>query len=180
MPIKSGIGPRIDSFPIEIDIRAFQRNTNILRDSVFRMARRFGDMTEPLTTSVRRVATPSIIRNIAVSGRPKWPPLSQSRMDQRFRSGNPTLRILVDTERLAFFATARAIWRISPTQADMEALDEKVPYAKYHQTGTSKMPARPFASLQSNEVDQIVDIFDKWIGTVTNKRDFWPYFDRGF
>jgi len=180
MAIKAGTGPRISSFPLEIDVRAFQLNANLLRDSVFRMARQFGDMTAPLTDSVRKVVTPSIIRNIASGGRPKWQPLSQSRIEARLRGPNPSLRILVDTEALALAAASRVIWRISPTQADMEALDNLVPYAKFHQTGTFKMPARPFALLQSNEVDQIVEIFDKWIESMTNKRDFWPYFDRGF
>jgi phage gpG-like protein len=170
----------IPSFPIEIDVRQFVINANILRDSVFRMARQFGNMTEPLTKSVREVVTPSIIKNFASGGRPDWVPLSQSRIEQRLRSSNPSLRVLIDTEKLALAATSKFIWRISPTQADMDALDNIVPYAKFHQAGTKNMPQRQFALLQARDVDQIVDIFDKWIESMTNKRDFWPYFNRGF
>lgn len=177
MPIMAG--PR-NNLPIEIDIRQFQINANLLRDSVFRMAKQLGDMTEPLTTSVTKVAIPSIIKNFSSGGRPQWESLSQARIDARLKQFNPMLRILIDTEKLAKAATSRFTWRISKTEADMEALDNAVPYAKFHQSGTKNMPQRQFALLQANEVDQIVDIFDKWIQSVANNRDFWPYFDRGF
>lgn len=173
MPIKQGGGTNISGFPIEIDIRPFMLNADLLRSSTFRLARQLGDTTVPLTTSIRKVVIPSMIRNYMLQGRPSWQPLAESTLERRMSKGFP--RILIDTEKLARISTSWPIWKIDRNEANMEALDGVVPYAKYHQSGTANMPARPFALLQLKDIENIVIIFDDWIRKITGARDFWSY-----
>lgn len=176
MAIMQGGGMKIDRFPIEIDVRPFKVNADLLRVSTFRLARQFGDMTIPLIRSIKKVVIPSMIRNYMLQGRPSWQPLAESTIERRMSKGFP--RILLDTEKLARISTSWPIWRINRTEANMEALDAVVPYAKYHQSGTANMPARPFALLQLKDVENIIIIFDDWIREVTGARDFWPYWEK--
>lgn len=177
MAIKQGIGPKLDSFPIEIDIRPFMINSDLIRTSSFRLARQFGNMSIPLIRSIKKVVIPSMIRNYMLQGRPTWQPLAESTIERRTRSGDYP-RILIDTEKLARISTSWPIWRIDGVKADMEALDAVVPYAKYHQSGTTNMPARPFALLQLKDIENIVIIFDDWIREITGAHDFWPYWNK--
>lgn len=173
MPIMQGGGLKIQNFPIEIDIRPFKVNSDLLRASTFRLARQLGNMNDPLVRSIKKVVIPSMIRNYMLQGRPSWQPHAESTLERRIPKGFP--RLLLDTERMARISTSWPIWKVTPTEANMEFLDTVVPYAKYHQTGTKNMPARPFALLQLKDVENIVIIFDDWIREVTGARDTWPY-----
>lgn len=168
----------IQNFPIEIDIRPFTANAALLQTSTFRLAKQLGDMTEPLRLSVREVVIPSIIRNFAKGGRPPWTPLSEATLLNRAKEAR-TPRPLLKTELLARNATAFAIWRVTRETADMEALDRVVPYARFHQNGTRLMPARPFALLQPQDIENIVLVFETWIRLTTAQRVNWPFPGRG-
>lgn len=161
--------------PIEIDIRPFTANAAILRTSTFKLAAQLGDMTVPLTFSIKNVVIPSMIRNFAKAGRPPWPPLAESTIAYRLSKEGRLPRPLIRTELLARMATSFPIWRITRDSADMEALDGVVPYAKYHQNGTRYIPARPFALLQPQDIEAIVRIFDIWIMQNLNNPQFWPF-----
>lgn len=173
MAIMQGGGLKVNDFPIEIDVRPFKVNSDLVRASAFRLARQFGDMSSPLITSIKKVVIPSMIRNYMLQGRPSWQPLAESTIERRSSKGFP--RILIDTEKMARISTSWPIWKVDGNSANMEALDAVVPYARYHQSGTKNMPARPFALLQLKDVENIVIIFDDWIRRITGARDFWPY-----
>lgn len=134
------------------------------------MAAVLGNMKEPLTKSVHEVVIPSIAMNFLLGGRPKWRQLSPERISAR-RSASP---ILIDKRKLLNAAVGKTTWRITDTEANMERIDEKVPYAKYHQSGTSKMPRRQFAILHPRDVDDIVDVFSEWLAGVTIEHGNWP------
>lgn len=174
MPIMQGGGLKVNRFPIEIDIRPFKVNSDLLHASTFALARKLGDMNNPLVRSIKKVVIPSMLRNYFMQGRPSWQPLAESTIERRTAKGG-FVRMLIDTEKMAKMSTSWPIWKINRTEANMEALDSIVPYARYHQSGTSKMPARPFALLQLTDVEEIVIIFDNWIKEMTGARDFWPY-----
>ena len=176
MAIMQGGGLKITGFPIEIDIRPFKVNSDLIKASSFRLARQLGDTGTPLIRSIRKVVIPSMIRNYMLQGRPSWQPLADSTLERRSSKGFP--RILIDTEKLARISTSWPIWKINRTEANMESLDLVVPYAKYHQSGTKDMPARPFALLQLRDIENIVIIFDDWIKDVTGVHDFWPYWQK--
>lgn len=179
-PGSAFFGPRrhsIANFPIQIDVKPFLLNADLIKSSTFGLARRLGDMTEPLTISVHKVITPSMGENFMKQGRPQWESLSMGRLEQKLATGNPYWWWpLVDRGILDGTVFIGHYWRITPTQADMEQLDTVVQYAKYHQRGTKKMPARPFAVLQKEDIHRIEIIFEAWIKRVTGMKDYWPYY----
>lgn len=157
-------------FPIDIGLRSYAQQALELRRDVFRLANELGSMKEPLTKSVHDVVIKSISQNFLFGGRPKWAKLSESRVAAR-RSATP---ILMDKQALYRAAVSKTTWRITDTEANMERLDKKVKYAKFHQTGTSKMPMREFAVLQAKDIDDITEIFHEWLGRMTIQYGKWP------
>lgn len=157
-------------FPVDIDIRNFSDSSRTLKYDVFRIAAGLGSMKEPLTESINSVVTKSIAMNFLMGGRPKWKSLTEGRIRAR-GSAQP---ILIDKNTLLRAAVSKTIWSISDTEANMNKIEGRVPYAKYHQDGTSKMPQRQFAILQPRDVDEIVNIFDRWIGSVARDEGRWP------
>lgn len=155
--------------PIMIDVRSFGNDAQQIRNDVFRIAASLGSMKEPLTDSINLVVIKSISMNFVMGGRPKWKELSDSRVAER-ASATP---ILMDREILFRAAKSRTIWNITDTEARMDRLDDRVPYAKFHQGGTRNMPQRQFAVLQPRDVDNIVEIFRNWIDKVAAEKGGW-------
>lgn len=166
-------------FPFQIDIKQFMGDVDLLSLATFRLARQLGDMTEPLTLSVKAVIQRTISKNFQVGGRPTWPGLSLKRLNFKLDISASLFRPLIYSGALYQWSTSFTVWRITRDSADMEALDRIVPYGKYHQTGTRTMPQRQFAVLQLQDIEGIVVIFDAWIRANFGKTDFWPYDHRG-
>ncbi len=178
-------GPKrstIANFPIQIDLSGFRINADLIKASTFRMARQFGNMRWPLEQSVDLVITPSMKKNFLVCGRPPWEPLANVTANYKIKEFPSTMAFfpLIRTDRLVSNIINKNFWRITGDKADMEALDNHVPYAKYHQRGTRTVPQRQFAVLQQEDVEDIVVIFDSWIRSMTGKPDFWPYKHKEF
>lgn len=114
---------------------------------------------EPLVKSVREVVIPSIRNNFAAQGRPTWEPLAPATVLARGASGP----ILNRTGKLLRVATQFNIWTYTRDSATITGIDSRVKYAKYHQGGTSKMPARPFVLLQEEDEYMIERIFSEWV-----------------
>lgn len=114
---------------------------------------------EPLVKSVREVIIPSIRNNFAAEGRPAWAPLAPSTVLSRGASGP----ILNRSGRLLKVATQFNIWSYTRDSATITGIESRVKYAKYHQGGTRKMPARPFILLQDEDEEQIERIFYDWL-----------------
>lgn len=157
-------------FPIMIPIRDLRTQLSAVSNDVFRMAAELGNMKEPLTQSVYRVIIPSIAMNFVLGGRPKWKNLTADTIRIR-GSAKP---ILIDERLLHKAAVSKTIWKISDTEANMDRIDQRVPYAKYHQDGTVNMPQRQFAILQDKDVDNIVEIFRQWLDNVAVDQGNWP------
>ena len=113
----------------------------------------------PLKRSIQEVIAPSVGKNFEVGGRPAWEPLSDYTIE-RWGPHDP----LVLTGKLRKSSQQLNIWTITTTEAYVSGLDSKVTYAKYHQVGTRFIPAREFFTLQNEDEDRIVEIFDKWVG----------------
>lgn len=122
------------------------------------MARKFQDFTEPLKFSLSQVILPSIAKNFAVQGRPKWKALAASTIVARRGRTGPILR---RTGNLIGSVLSTDNWIISK---DMLTIDyTSIPiYGAYHQLGTKRMPARPFIMYQPEDVEKIVEIFAAW------------------
>jgi phage gpG-like protein len=167
----------ISNFPIEIDVRGFRLNADLIKASTFRLARQLGDMRVPLKTAVTKVIIPSMDKNFMVQGRPRWPPVDTETLYRKFLTPSEynAALTLIKTGRMYETIAAGFYWKIDRDKADMEQLDRVIPYAKFHQSGTRKMPQRQFALLQQQDIERIVVIFDSWISVMTSQRDFWPY-----
>jgi phage gpG-like protein len=170
----------VKGWPFDINIREFTRDVDLLNKNIFLLARRLGDMTEPLTKSVKDVIIPTIGYSFFSNGYGTWAPLNQEWKTYKLSVSQANYLTLQFTQKLYKQATRNSIWRISKTQADMSALDVRVPYAKYHQTGTRTMPKREFAALQTKDVNNIVVIFDDWLRKQMYSKDFWPYMHKEF
>lgn len=120
---------------------------------------------EPLKNAIQGVIAPSLKHNFSVGGRPPWEPLAESTISKK---GFDT--ILVDTGKLEQIAGQLNIWFIdggylsegntaSAYISDLQGAD----YGQYHQDGTKHMPARPWAILQPEDVDDIQSVFEAYI-----------------
>jgi len=141
----------------------FFRDIAAIDAAIDLLGRELGDFREPLHAALELVIIPSIRTNFNVGGRPKWRKLSEPYAT--YRLPKP---ILVQTGNLKAAATSMANWSITRDSAVMTGVDS-VRYAGYHQTGTWKMPARPFAELQPEDVEHIVQIFEIWIDGLIDK-----------
>lgn len=149
-------------YRVDIDLHPSPR---VMGASFGAVARGFRTYRRPLEASVRHVAMPAIQENFEVGGRPPWEPHAEATVERREREGTlggEPQDILVETGRLLGAATRLARWSISGTEAYISNLPTDAAYGRFHQTGTGHMPARPWASLTTEDVDNIQDIFQKW------------------
>jgi phage gpG-like protein len=120
-------------------------------------------MREPLKRSIQQVIAPSFGQNFVSMGRPEgWQQLSDATLMNKTRYNYPD-DILVRTGLLRKTIQQLNIWTISRTEATIQGLPDKIAYGVYHQTGTTNMPARPFAVLQDEDIDKIQEIFADWM-----------------
>lgn len=120
---------------------------------------------EPLKRAIQGVVAPSLRRNFAVGGRPPWTPLDENTIAQK---GFDT--ILVETGKLEQKAGQLNIWFIDGgylsegNEAEAHISDlSGVEYGELHETGTRHMPARPWAILQPDDINDIEATFEAYI-----------------
>lgn len=160
------------SFPSFEIAGNFPRDAFILAADLDRLGFDIRSFKEPLTKSVKQVIIPSIRENFDSGGRPEWDQLAASTIATRLRQGYGIWPPLTKTGALKKKATVFANWTISRDSAIMK--EPKIKYAKYHQSGTSKMPQRAFAMIQDEDEDDIETIFRIWLEERIAK-----YFARG-
>lgn len=136
----------------------FYRDSMILANDLRSLGLNIRSFREPLHYSVKHVMIPSIRQNFMQEGRPPWVPLSLTTVKIR-GTAHP---ILQRSRTLIKVATQLNIWKIDRTSAVIDDIDRRVPYAKFHQGGTRKMPARPFAQITDEDQEEIENIFYEW------------------
>lgn len=162
--IKGMLGRGGGAFPtIEIG-NDFWENSVQVADNIDDLARALQDMTNPMLQSLYDVVIPSIKRNFAEEGRPKWTRLAAVTVAIR-GNAHP---ILIRTGELYREATNPSNFRITKTSLTQTGVP--LEYATYHMTGTVDMPARPFTTITQDEVDEIVDIFQLWVEEQIQKK----------
>lgn len=118
-----------------------------------------GDLDHPrdaLTKAVKEVVIPAFRENFEVGGRPAWEPLDAKTIEQGGRL--PLMR----TGNLYTNAQNISGWSISDNEAQYNGAPGAA-YGLYHQEGTSKMPTRPWATVQESDEDQIVEVMFDWV-----------------
>lgn len=123
-------------------------------------------MIEPLKRSIKQVVSPAFIDNFTSGGRPAWEPLSAA-------STEATGELLVRTGKLKRVAGQQNLWTFNGPEGTATAENlGSAPYGAFHQAGTSKMPARPWAMLTSDDEDKIQQVFGTWLDERIAARGF--------
>ena len=144
----------IGGISVDIDMP----NMRIEAEKIDELGFQLKSFKEPLNRAIRTVLIPSIKKNFASNGRPRWASLSDKTV-QRKGSATP---ILNETGKLKTAAQQINNWSIDKEEAKFTGLPGKVEYGEFHLSGTRKMPARPFIMMQSEDVEAIEDIFVSW------------------
>lgn len=128
------------------------------------MATSIKSFKEPLSRSIREVASPSIRENFASGGRPPWTPLAEFTIEKKGFDD-----VLFETGALESKAGQLNNWTIDGIAGEA-ALDKlSVEYGYYHQEGfvnhwTGKFtPARTWAMFQPEDEERIEEIFWEWL-----------------
>jgi phage gpG-like protein len=117
---------------------------------------------EPLMRCIREVLIPSFQQNFAQGGRPPWQALSDVTAELR-GSATP---ILIRSGRLRRTMGQQNIWTVTTEHAVIQSLPAHSWYGAIHQAGNrtkSVTPARPFALIQPQDEERIVEVFDRWL-----------------
>lgn len=128
----------------------------IIAASFFAFAIDLRSFRVPLKRAVQQVASPSMQKNFELGGRPAWEPLAEGTLKQK--QGD---RTLVETGLLQRVAGQLNLWTITSEDASIDSMP-RATYGEFHQFGTSKMPARPWADLQEEDLVAIDDVFGLW------------------
>lgn len=101
-----------------------------------------------------------------------WKQLSMPYADIKARNYGD-LPILELTGSLkASLTSESASGAITKKEKDSLTLGSSIPYGAYHQSGTSKMPARPPISLTENQTAQLLRKLTKQLKEVANRNGF--------
>lgn len=144
---------------------------------------------EPLKRSVQQVLAPSIRKNFVDSGRPDpWAPLTEKTKKTKRRDGygRNANKILKRTGRLQRLASTLSIWDIDGLNGEAVLNPpSEIFYGAIHQAGfelvnikekvnkktgnvsfdtsIGGLPARPWALIQDEDVNEIERVFEEWI-----------------
>lgn len=123
--------------------------------------RELQDMSEPLERSVDEVMTASIEDNFLSGGRPAWAPLAAFTIDKKGHDD-----ILIDSGDLMDDASSMFPWDIEAKQAVLRDVED---YGKHQNYGFFNVPfgsyveARPWALFQTEDEDDIEEVFWQWL-----------------
>lgn len=139
-----------------IEIRITVQGEQRLRQALNRLATSIQDYSpawKPITQIFRDAMRGQFATGGGRGGK-KWAPLSRaySRWKERVAPGRP---ILVLTGDLVLSLTTQTGDTIQNEQPLSLSLGTKLPYAKYHQNGTRRMPARPPLVILQKDADQM-------------------------
>lgn len=143
----------------------FYRDISAIQAAIELLGRNLDDFQEPLRASLELVIQPSIATNFAVGGRPKWAKLSFPYIILRRPAP-----VLIQTGALFQATQDPTNWTITPNSVMLTGIDA-VKYANFHQTGTRKMPARPYVMYQPEDLVQISQIFEIWVDGLIDR--YW-------
>lgn len=175
---------------VSLDLK-FEPSVGILARKVDKLGADIRSFREPLKRIVKEVMIPSIRQNFDAGGRPSWVPLSEFTIRRKALKGQSAAP-LIGTGRLRRVMGTQKIWNIDTEKAMILDLPPEVWYGKVHQAGhegagsggtvqlrtptgsvnvpdfgdsfESHIPARPFVSVQNEDIDAMERIMTEWVG----------------
>ena len=158
--LKIQIIPEANMFTITYDDKQAQialRNLNVNLEMT----------AEPLSKSAQYMEQQARA-NFGAGGRVMsegWPKLAPSTIKRKARQwGGTPMMVRTGLLRDAFMISGP---RVSKKEGMVEVYNP-LPYAGYHQTGTSKMPQRVLLKIMKAHAMEIRRIFDMWIDRIVN------------
>lgn len=121
----------------------------------------------PLKAAVQEVVAPAIDRNFEAGGYPTtWVALHERTILQKAAMGAPDPEApLKRSGDLQTVATQLNVWTIDGQEGSaFMQLPEAVEYGYFHEFGTWSHVARPWASMTEEDIDDVVKVFDEWLG----------------
>ena len=128
-----------------------------------------GDRAGFLRSAGVNVVFPAMRDNILLGGRPPFAPLAASTIARK-RAKGQFGPILVATGKMLESLNPGADGNVMDIDgaAGTGEFGTDIPYAHWHQEGTTKMPRRPFAVLQEKDVEALTELAEAWcVGTVS-------------
>jgi phage gpG-like protein len=122
----------------------------------------FTKFDDPLRECVEKVMAPSIRQNFDSGGRPPWDADEPQTLERKAKYGGSGVSgPLVRTGALRDAASSVEAWDFSSDRAELSNVG--VDYGIYHQEGTSRMPARPWAVIQLQDEEAMAEVFGDWM-----------------
>jgi phage gpG-like protein len=128
-----------------------------------KLATRIGAFRVPLQGSVRSVAIPTVKANFEAGGNPPWERLKESTIEAKGHD-----KPLFESGAMTASATALARWHVFSDEAEYrgDSFPKSTAYARFHQSGTDHVPARPFATLEDDDEREVNTVFHTWMDGV--------------
>ncbi len=153
---------------VNAGIPSYQEGTELFKHLKARLRGDRDEWTKYLT-AVGELMLAAYRKQFATEGHGRWEPLADSTLTYKMSHGYP-LDILVRKRRLI-----KSLFKDSPDNLfHIDSYHHKVDvgslvsYGKWHETGTDKMPARPFLVLETEDYQRIIDFTKDWL---SGKRD---------
>ena len=107
----------------------------------------------------------SKFRRAGAYGQPKWKPITTASLRKRKkkRSYMDKSRPLIDTGWLQEAALARRRWMVRGNEMAYGAWPTRRWWAPVHDLGGSELPARPWAQLTPNDIQEIDKVRQEWV-----------------
>lgn len=120
---------------------------------------------DPLWDDIGHLSVNSVRENFRVGGRPnKWPANTAATVVRKARSRRGASRRRAIAGNKPLIDTGRLLNSINyRTRRDSVVIGTNVDYGIYHQTGTRRIPARPFMLLQESDQVQIGRLVVRWL-----------------
>lgn len=129
------------------------------------------NLREPFLEIAGTVLAPSITKNFQLGGRPnRWEAVLLDSNYRRKHSGSSDTPLWV-TGKLKNAAGAKVRFTVRANVMTYGNFPNASWFAGVHDAGSTKaeVPARPFAVMQTEDIDQIVRIFGEWVERQINK-----------
>lgn len=143
---------------IELHIEGVQEAVMLLDD----MVRRSANLAQPFQR-FQKYWFDDIDASFAAGGEPvEWPALSPAYEAWKGRAypGQPIMRRSDRLYESLTSQTGDTVWQVGPRHIEFGS---RVPYFEFHQTGTSRMPARPVLTLSDRALDKLRSMIESYV-----------------
>lgn len=128
------------------------------------MIRRSSNLSNPFQR-FQKYWFQDIDESFAAGGEPiEWPALSPAYEGWKSKAypGQPIMRRSDRLYESLTSQTGDTIWQVGPRHIEFGS---RVPYFEFHQTGTSRMPARPVLQISSQAVERLRQMIERYVAT---------------